>query len=58
MLTTAVAYLNLVVVAARHKEWLRRMKVDATDRAVVLVKLVNDGTHPVIAELQHTTVEG
>ena len=51
------AYLDLVVVTARHKEWLRRVEVNPPDWAVMLVKLVNNRPHPVIGKLQHTTVK-
>ena len=45
------SYLDLVVVAARHEQGLARVKVDAPDGAVVLVKPVEERAHAVVPEL-------
>lgn len=50
--------LDLVVVAARDEEGLSSVEVDAANRAVVLLKSVNQGTHAVIPKLDGRRVEG
>ena len=50
--------LDAVVVAARGKERLRGVEVDAADGAVVLVEAVDEGPHAVVPELVVVVVVG
>ena len=50
-------HLDLVVIAARHKQWLLLVKADATHRAIMLIKLVDQCTHAVVPQLNYTIVQ-
>lgn len=39
------------------EQWLRLVKMDTTDWSIVLVESINESTHPVIPELDHTAVK-
>lgn len=43
--------LDLVVVAATHKQRLRLVEVDAANWAIVLFKSINQSSHAVVPEL-------
>jgi hypothetical protein len=42
---------------SRDKQRLRLVEVDATDRAFMLIKAVNECAHPIIPQLDDTTVQ-
>jgi hypothetical protein len=42
---------------SRDKQRLRLVEVDATDRAFMLIKAVNECAHPIIPQLNHTAVQ-
>jgi len=52
-----VPYLNLIVITSRDEQRLRLVEVDATDRAFMLIKAVNECAHPIIPQLDDTTVQ-
>lgn len=43
--------LDLVVIAARYEERLRLVKVDASDRSIMLFESINESSHPIIPQL-------
>lgn len=43
--------LDLVVITAGHKQGLGRVKVDASDGAIVFFKSVNECSHAVVPQL-------
>ncbi len=49
--------LDLVVVAARHKERLRVMEIDASHWPVMLLESVDQGAHAVVPELYSRRVK-
>ena len=53
-----VPYLDLVVISARHKKRLLLVEANATDRAIVLIKLVDQSAHAVVPQLNHAIVQG
>jgi hypothetical protein len=55
--TKFCAHLDLVVIATTDEERLGGMEVNASDWAIVLVELINHGSHSVVAELEHSRVK-
>ena len=52
-----VPHLDLVVVAARHEEWLMIMEVNAAHGTVVLVEAIDQRLHAVVPELHYAVVQ-
>ena len=52
-----VPHLDLVVIAARHKEGLRVVEVHAAHGALVLLVLFQQRAHAVVPQLQHAIVQ-
>jgi hypothetical protein len=52
-----IPHLDLVVVTARTKDGLGRMKADASDGPVVLVVAIHERAHLVVPELDRAVVE-
>lgn len=50
--------LDLVIVTTRHKEGLCSVKIDATDRTVVLFESINQSAHTIIPKLNGGRMEG
>jgi hypothetical protein len=42
---------------SRNEQRLRLVEVDTTDRAFMLIKAVNECAHPIIPQLDNTTVQ-
>lgn len=52
-----VPNLNFVVISSGHEEGLLRVEADATDRAVVLVELLQQRAHAVVPQLDDAIVQ-
>lgn len=50
--------LDFVIVATGHEKRLGLMKVDATDRAVVLFESINQSAHTIVPELNGGRMQG
>eukprot|EP00963_Diacronema_lutheri_P008926 scaffold776_cov347-Pavlova_lutheri.AAC.124 len=48
---------DLIIVSTRHEQRLGSMKVDPPHRAIVLVESIDERSHAVVPQLDHSTVQ-
>lgn len=51
-------YLDFVVVSSRNEDWLLEVEINATNWAIVFIKLVDQRANSIIPKLNHTAVKG
>ena len=52
-----LVHLDLVIVSSRDKQRLLLVEIDASDRAVVLIKFINQSAHTIVPKLDDAIMQ-